>query len=408
MSYPLTIVIVGGGAAGFFSSIIAAQKAPHCKVILLEKSKQLLTKVRLSGGGRCNVTHACFEPRQLVLNYPRGNKALIGPFSRFQPTHTIEWFKQRDVTLKTEHDGRMFPITDSSETIANCLLKTAHEYGVEIRTMTGVNAITVSKTGFELALGHDETLFCDRLLLASGSNPKIWDLIKKLGHTIIPPVPSLFTFNVPTSPLAEIAGISVAKAHVKIKGCPLEQTGPLLITHWGFSGPAILKLSAWGARLLHDRQYKATLQINWLPDMTQNEIKEVLLEFKTLHPARLLTSEGFSSLPRNLWKKLIEKAGAAPEIRWSHLSNLLLQKIIHEICQGEFEINGKSTYKEEFVTCGGIALNEVDFKTMGSKLHPHLHFAGEILDIDGVTGGFNFQNAWTTGFIAAESMTATH
>jgi predicted Rossmann fold flavoprotein len=404
MSHRLTLVVVGGGAAGFFSSVIAAQKAPDCRVILLEKSKQLLTKVKLSGGGRCNVTHACFDPKQLVLNYPRGHKALLGPFSRFQPTHTIEWFKQRGVTLKTEKDGRMFPITDSSETIANCLLKAAQEHGVEIRTSTGLNHIAPSSTGFTLTLGNNETLSCDRLLLASGSNTKVWELLKGLGHTIVPPVPSLFTFNVPNFTLAELSGISILQVHTKLKECDLEQTGPLLITHWGFSGPAILKLSAWGARVLHDRHYEATLQINWLPNMTQNELKERLLEYKALHPARLVTSEGFDSLPRNLWKKLIEKAGGSSELRWSHLSKALLQKIIQEISSCEFEIRGKSTYKEEFVTCGGVALSEVDFKRMESKLHPHLHFAGEILDIDGVTGGFNFQNAWTTGFIAAEAM----
>ena len=400
-----SIVIIGGGAAGFFAGIIAAQHSPGISVTLLEKSKQLLSKVRISGGGRCNVTHACFEPKQLVQHYPRGGKALLGPFSRFQPLDTIEWFKKHNVTLKTEADGRMFPITDNSETIAQCLLEAAQEANVKIRTLTSVTAITPAETGFILTVGNDESIRCDRLLIASGSNPKIWDLLEGLGHTIIPPVPSLFTFNIPNSPLSEISGISVEKVEAKIQGTPLKQTGPLLITHWGFSGPAILKLSAWGARLLHEKGYAATLQVNWLPEMSLPELKEMLLNFKVRTPAKLLVNEGPALLPRNLWKKLAERAGASTTLRWSHLSTALLQKIILELSSGEFKIEGKTTYKEEFVTCGGVALDEVDFKSMQSKKIPHLYFAGEVLDIDGVTGGFNFQNAWTTGFIAGKSMT---
>lgn len=399
-----TIAVIGGGAAGFFGSIIAAQNAPHSKVVLFEKSKHPLVKVRISGGGRCNVTHSCFDPKQLVQNYPRGYKALIGPFSRFQPLDTIEWFKAQGVDLKTEADGRMFPTTDNSETIASCLLNTAHEHGVIVHTSLGVNAITSIESGFELTLGNGETISCNRLLLACGSNPKMWELIKGLGHTIIPPVPSLFTFNVPNSPLVELAGVSVAKAHVKIKDSTFEQTGPLLITHWGFSGPAILKLSAWGARWLHEKHYKAKIAINWLPDLAPLEIKALLNDFKKQFPARLVGNEGPSMLSKNLWKKLIEKAGVPQTLRWSHLTSSLLEKIVQELSCAEFEIDGKSTYKDEFVTCGGVALDEVNFKTMQSKLHPHLYFAGEILDIDGVTGGFNFQNAWTTAYIAGISM----
>lgn len=404
MSTPLTLAVIGGGAAGFFGSITAAKKAPHCRVILLEKSKQLLTKVRLSGGGRCNVTHSCFDPKLLIQNYPRGGKALLGPFSRFQPLDTIDWFKSQGVALKTESDGRIFPTTDNSETIAHSLQEAAHRLNVEIRTCMGVNSIVPIKDGFELNLGNGEQLHCHRLLLACGSNPKMWELLKSLGHTIIPPVPSLFTFNTPNSPLLEMAGISVSKVHVKIKNTSLEQTGPLLITHWGFSGPAILKLSAWGARILHEKLYKATLVVNWLPDITQNELKELLLDFKVLSPARLIANEGPPLLPRNLWKKLIEIAGVPNSLRWSHLSTGLLQKMIQQLSSSTFEIDGKSTYKEEFVTCGGVALNEVDFKTMQSKCIPHLYFAGEILDIDGVTGGFNFQNAWTTAYIAGNAL----
>lgn len=401
--YP-SLVIIGGGAAGFFAAIIAAQNSPGISVTLLEKSKQLLSKVRISGGGRCNVTHACFEPKQLVQHYPRGEKALLGPFSRFQPLDTIEWFKKHSVTLKTEADGRMFPITDSSETIAQCLLDAAREAHIKIRTLTSVSAIIPAETGFTLTLGINEIIQCNRLLIASGSNTKVWELLEGLGHTIVPPVPSLFTFNIPNSPLSELAGISVEKVEAKIQGTSLKQIGPLLITHWGFSGPAILKLSAWGARHLHEKEYKATLQINWLPEMSLAQLKETLLNFKMQTPAKLLVNEGPPLLPRNLWKKLAERAGASTTLRWSHLSTALLQKIILELSAGEFKIEGKTTYKEEFVTCGGVALNEVDFKSMQSKKIPHLYFAGEVLNIDGVTGGFNFQNAWTTGFIAGKSM----
>ncbi len=404
MSTPHSIAIIGGGAAGFFGSIIAAQKAPGSSVHLYEKTKQPLAKVRISGGGRCNVTHSCFDPNQLVQNYPRGNKALRGPFSRFQPLDTIEWFKTQGVDLKTESDGRMFPITDSSETIISCLLQAAHKHGVNVHTGIGLNAIIPVRSGFELILGNGETAFCNCLLLACGSNPKIWELVRTLGHTIVPPVPSLFTFNVPNSPLIELAGISVSKAHVKIKDSPFEQLGPLLITHWGFSGPAVLKLSAWGARWLNEKHYKGKIIINWLPDFSPKELKAFFNDFKTRFPARLIVNEGPLELPKNLWKKLIDKAGISMTLRWSHLSLALVEKLIEELSSSTFEIDGKSTYKDEFVTCGGVALDEVNFKTMESKLHPNLFFAGEILDIDGVTGGFNFQNAWTTGFLAGTSM----
>lgn len=394
------IAVIGGGAAGFFGSIIASENFPKYQVVLLEKTKQLLTKVRISGGGRCNVTHSCFDPKLLCQNYPRGNKALLGPFSRFQPLDTIEWFKQQGVELKTESDGRMFPITDNSETIAQALMEAAEKNQVTIRTLAGIQAISPQNEGFSITLQSEEKFFCDRLLLTSGSNAKIWEMLKELGHTIIPPVPSLFTFNIPNSPLKELAGISVEKVIVRIQNSPLKQVGPLLITHWGFSGPAILKLSAWGARILHEKNYKATLEINWIPDISVNELKEQLLAFKASSPARLVANEGPPLLPRNLWKKLIEIAGVPVNLRWSHLSSDVLSKLILQLTEGTFKIDGKSTYKDEFVTCGGVSLNEVDFKTMQSKIIPHLYFAGEILDIDGVTGGFNFQNAWTTAYIA--------
>ena len=291
----------------------------------------------------------------------------------------------------------MFPITDSSETVIDCLMGQAKRKGVRIRTECGVTAIKKVEGGFELTLAQGEVLTCQKLLVATGSNAKVYGMLEELGHTIVPPVPSLFTFNVPDSPLLELAGISVPKVHLKIKGTSLEQTGPLLLTHWGFSGPAVLKLSAWGARILHDMHYQATLQINWVPD--QKALKQTLLDYKAANPSRLVNGDGPLALPRNLWKKLT----ASLDIRWSHLSNKQLQQLLDKLQSDSYQISGKSTYKEEFVTCGGVALDEVDFKTMQSRKCPGLFFAGEVLDIDGVTGGFNFQNAWTTSWIAAQN-----
>ncbi len=400
---PHIIVIVGGGAAGFFASIAAARANPQAKVILLEKSRQPLTKVRISGGGRCNVTHSCFDPVQLIKNYPRGGKALLGPFHSFQPSDTIDWFKAEGIELKTEEDGRMFPITDDSGTIVNCLLSAAKKSGVDFHVNVGVDTIAKDDEGFILDLGDNEKLFCNRLILAAGSSPRAWEWLKTLGHQIVPPVPSLFTFNTPSSPLLSLAGISVPMARAKIKDTSLEQSGPLLITHWGFSGPAVLKLSAWGARTLQERQYRATLLIDWTPELKHDTLKSELLQTKSIYAAKLVVNESPTELPRNLWKALVEKAGINPETRWAGLTTQLLQRLLEELKNGAFEIQGKSQYKEEFVTCGGINLKEVNFKTMESKICQHLYFAGEILDIDGVTGGFNFQNAWTTAWLAGRA-----
>lgn len=395
------IVILGGGAAGFFGAIAAAERFPDATVVLLEKAKQLLAKVRISGGGRCNVTHACFDAAQLVQNYPRGSKALRGPFSRFQPRDTVQWFEERGVKLKTEADGRMFPVTDSSETVIACLMGQAKRKGVQIRTECGVSAIKKSPEGFELTLAHGEVLNCQKLLVATGSNAKVYGMLAELGHTIVPAVPSLFTFNIPDSPLLELAGISMPKVHLKIDETPLEQTGPLLLTHWGFSGPAVLKLSAWGARILHGMDYQAIVRINWVPELSQDVLKQMILDYKASYPTRLASSDGPLDLPRNLWKKL---TASLLDVRWSHLSNKQLQQLVDKLRADPYRISGKSTYKEEFVTCGGVSLDEVDFKTMESRKCPGLFFAGEVLDIDGVTGGFNFQNAWTTSWIAAQSV----
>jgi predicted Rossmann fold flavoprotein len=405
MKEPHKVVVVGGGAAGFFGAIAHAEAHPENQVILLERTPQVLAKVRISGGGRCNVTHACFDPARLVSYYPRGEKALRGPFSRFQPKNTVEWFEQRGVPLKTEEDGRIFPLSDNSESIISCLMREANKLHVDLRTEQSLNAIHRLEKGFNLQLGADQQLYADKLLIATGSSPKIFALLAGLGHTIVPPVPSLFTFNVPDSPLLELAGVAVPHATLKIEGTTIEsQTGALLITHWGFSGPAVLRLSAWGARQLHALNYKATLAVNWLPEIKQETLREQLLAYKSAHGTRQVSSDSPVNLPRNLWKKLVSLAGIEPETRWAMLPKKELQMLLGLLQTSRYQINGKTTFKEEFVTCGGVSLEEVNFKTMESRLVAGLHFAGEVLDIDGVTGGFNFQNAWTTSWIAGNSM----
>lgn len=413
----LKITVVGGGAAGFFSAITCAKMYPQARVTLLEAGRQLLAKVRISGGGRCNATHACFDPAILVQNYPRGGKALRGAFTRFQPQDTVEWFASHSVTLKTEADGRMFPVTDDSATIVNCLIRAAQEAGVQIRT--GDAVVLVKKLisdieesedapstapRFEIELKSGEKLKCDRLLLATGSNPSGFKWAKDLGHTIERPVPSLFTFNVSDSRIQDLAGVSVANAKVKLPGAKLEQSGPLLITHWGLSGPAVLKLSAWGARFLHDRHYRAPVLINWLPQYNSEVLRQQLLGVKSQLSHRLVVSSCPFPIPRRLWERLTSAIGIDESKRWADISNKTLDKLLQELVQGEYQIAGKGAFKEEFVTCGGVNLKEVDFKTMESRRCRGLYFAGEILDIDGVTGGFNFQSAWTTAWLAGSAI----
>jgi predicted Rossmann fold flavoprotein len=403
-SHSRTHVIVGGGAAGFFGAITCAQFHPSDRVILLEKSNQLLTKVKISGGGRCNVTHACFDPVTLTHYYPRGSKELRGPFSRFQPKDTIQWFESRGVQLKVEEDGRMFPVTDHSETIIQCLQQEAIKQKVEVCLLSGVNKIERAEKKFILLLANGEYVHADSILMATGSSPKVYEIVKTLGHTVIPLVPSLFTFNIPTSPLIDLAGISIPHVHLTLKELGLEQKGSFLLTHWGFSGPAVLKLSAWGARELHDINYQTTLIINWIPDYSEGELREKLSSFKEELKGRQLGSESLFNLPKQLWRRLIQLSGIDPDLRWSMLSNKQLNLLVVQLRASSFKIEGKTTYKQEFVTCGGVNLDEINFKTMESRLCSGLYFAGEILNIDGVTGGFNFQNAWTTGWIAGQSM----
>lgn len=415
---PLRIVIVGGGAAGFFAACSAAKTNQNASVILLEASRQLLAKVRISGGGRCNVTHALFDTKSFIQNYPRGSKALLGAFSRFQAQDTVKWFAHAGVQLKTEADGRMFPVTDNSETIVDCLIKTALAYNVEIRTGSPVVSVNYreleensqdeeDKSRFEILLKSGEMLRCDKLLLTTGSNPVGYRIAKKFGHQIEPTVPSLFTFNILDKELRELAGVSVNPVQIRlsVSGKPqLEQTGPLLITHWGLSGPAVLKLSAWGARRFHESRYKGTVTINWLPDSNQDQLRKELIVVRQEFGKRAIALHRGIKLPHRLWQYLISRAGIDKDTRWAELTKQAFNKLVQELNQGQYSISGKGVFKDEFVTCGGIKLKEVNFKTMESRLVKGLYFAGEILDIDGVTGGFNFQSAWTTAYLAGLAM----
>lgn len=417
----LRVVVIGGGAAGFFGAIQCAANNPYAQVTLLEAGRQTLAKVRISGGGRCNVTHACFEPSLLVQSYPRGGKALRGAFTRFQPRDTVAWFQSQGVQLKTEPDGRMFPITDDSATIVDCLTRAARSAGVEIATgspVARVNCLAQDANAkdnddeeritkkFEIEFKSGELLWCDRLLLATGSSPQGYAIAKFLGHQIVPPVPSLFTFNIADPQLQELAGVSVHPVQLQLvtANAKLEQTGDLLITHWGLSGPAVLKLSAWGARVLHEHRYQATLKVNWLPQLKAEALRQELLTAKAQTPKRSLAAYPPVDLPRRLWQYLLHRAGINGETRWADLSNKAMNQLIENLHSCEYAIAGKGVFKEEFVTCGGVNLSEVDFKTMESRICQGLYFAGEILDIDGITGGFNFQSAWTTAWLAGQAM----
>jgi predicted Rossmann fold flavoprotein len=395
----MTNVIIGGGAAGLFAAIRCKEIAPLSQVILLEKTNQLLAKVRISGGGRCNVTHACFNPLQLAQNYPRGSKELLGPFHQFQPKDTIAWFEERGVALKTESDGRMFPVTDSSETIIGCLMRAAESAGVMIQKQQHIQCIQRQGSGFLIQL-EKQHLYADQILLATGSSSWGHALARQFSHQIIEPTASLFTFNVPTSPLLDLSGISVPNVILTLKEATLQQQGPLLLTHWGFSGPAALKLSAWAARALHALNYKATLLINWTASQNQEKLYMSFLEQKKANPFQNL----HVPLPNNLFQRILAQLGLDPAIPLGELSNKILGQLAAKLHADAYRVEGKTTYKQEFVTAGGVHLKEIDFKKMQSRLTPGLFFAGEILDIDGITGGFNFQSAWTTGWLAGTAM----
>ena len=400
------VIIAGGGAAGFFAAIACAEADPDCNVTIYEATAHLLSKVKVSGGGRCNVTHACFDPRELVKRYPRGHRELLGAFHRWQPRDTVEWFEKRGVALKTEEDGRMFPVTDSSQTIVDCLQGAAEKAGVRVILRTGLKSVSKSAAGFEVTLTNGETVSGDKLLLATGGNSTNagFAIARQFGHAIEPPVPSLFTFHIKDPRLADLSGVSVAEATTAVRGSKLKEHGPLLVTHWGLSGPAILKLSAWGARELHDCGYQFALLVNWAPSYAAEALLAELTSARAGNPKKQAGTWCPVGLPLRLWEKLLGAAGIPPATQWAVVPGAALRALAAQIGAGEFAVSGKSMFKEEFVTCGGVRLSEVDFKTMGSRLVPGLHFAGEVLDIDGVTGGFNFQAAWTGGWLAGQAM----
>ncbi len=446
------IIVVGGGAAGFFAAITCAETAPDAEVTILERSSQFLSKVRISGGGRCNVTHACFDPQELTARFPRGAGALLAPFKMFPASDTVAWFESRGVKLKAERDGRIFPVSDSSQTIIDCLLHAAKGAKVRLVLNCGVKRATKRvQNGFELTLsksrptpprnepdaqreplkgiaeerrgaaprpeavpfGKDdgeqsgnEKLTCDRLLLATGGcrTAAAGQLSTSLGHTFVPPVPSLFTFHVENPWLRELAGISVETVEASVPDARLRERGALLLTHWGLSGPVILRLSAWGARTLHGMNYRFPLHLHWLPGLDAESISAGLDARRQTQPARLIIHSPISPLPARLWEQLALAAGIARDTRWAGLSRAGRHRLVQQLMRTEFQVTGKSLNKEEFVTCGGVRLSEVNFKTMESRICPGLYFAGELLDIDGLTGGFNFQAAWTTGWIAGRAM----
>lgn len=403
---PIRIAVIGGGAAGFFAAISAAEADATAAVTIFEKSSHFLAKVKVSGGGRCNVTHSCFDPKELITRYPRGSKALLGPFYQWQPSDMIEWLEMRGVELKTESDGRMFPITDSSQTIIDCFLETAGDYGIELRSRTGIESVRVIESDrFELSLASGKSESFDRLIIASGGgkSPSSHAIATSLGHTIAPLAPSLFTFHIQDERLLGLPGLAVPDVTVSCQDARLEQSGPLLITHWGVSGPAILKLSAWGAREFAQRDYRFELTVNWTGRLDRDAAIAALSETKRKNGAKQIRSLTPFSIPKRLWERLVQYANIPANTQYSQLSNAGLQNLAEASVSSCFQVSGKSMNKEEFVTCGGIHLDEVDFKRMESKRQPKLYFAGEALDIDGVTGGFNFQAAWTTGRIAGSS-----
>ena len=401
-----SVAIIGGGAAGFFSAITCAENYPDCKITILEKSNNLLSKVRISGGGRCNVTNATFDIEELLKNYPRGFKELRSVFNTFGCNDTINWFESRNVKLKTEPDGRVFPVTDKSDTIVQCLLDEARNHGINIITGYSVNSVVRNENGFLVNPQSKDLKYFDKILVAFGGHSveNYYEWIKNLGHKIIYPVPSLFTFKL-TEPLFEgLEGISVPLVTIGIEKTKLKQNGPILITHWGLSGPSILKLSAFGAIELHKMNYNFNLVVNWVPQHNSEKVKDIFSRVKSKHLNNIISAKPYFELPARLWKKLLELSGISEDLKWNDISKSQMNKLSENLTNSIYPVSGKSPFKEEFVTAGGVSLKEVNFKTMESIICKGLYFAGEVLDIDAITGGYNFQSAWSTAFVAGKSI----
>ena len=399
----MKVAIIGGGAAGFFSAITCAENNPEAEVILFEKSNKLLAKVKVSGGGRCNVTNATFNISSLAKNYPRGEKFLKKAFNQFSPINTIEWFESKGVKLKTEPDGRMFPTTDSSQTIIDCLLQQAQKLKITIKKGVSIDAIKINGEGL-LLNSKEESHSVDKVIVATGGSPKMEGLqwLAGLGHIVESPVPSLFTFNMASDPIRTLQGLSVENATIKVLGQKLQSSGPLLITHWGMSGPAILKLSAWGARILETKHYNFEISINWTSLKNENDVRDEFTKYAN-NKKKIINEKPFL-FPSRLWEFLLDKIEIDTNKKWLELSKKEVNRLVNTLFNDVYKVHGKTTFKEEFVTCGGISLSNIDVNTMQSKACPGMYFCGEVMDIDGITGGFNFQAAWTTGYIAGKNV----
>jgi predicted Rossmann fold flavoprotein len=401
----MNIAIIGGGAAGFFAALSAKKHFPDYTVIIFEKSAKVLSKVKISGGGRCNVTNACFDNKELAKHYPRGENNLRKAFEQFNAQSTVDWFDQRNVALKTYSDNCIFPQSNDSQTIIDCFTKEATTLGIEIKFNQSITAISRTENGFELST-RETKFHADKVIVTTGGHPKRSGLewLEKLGHTVIEPVPSLFTFNMPQDPIRELMGNVVEIATVKVEGTKLIGKGPLLVTHWGMSGPAILQLSAWGARILADKAYQFSVLVNWLDDEKDEGLRVHLSKIIEEHGGKMIGNLNPFPMTSRLWNFLLAKSEINPEMRWKDLGKNVTNKLVNTLINDRYVVSGKTTFKEEFVTAGGISLQDVNFKTMESKIVPGMFFAGEVLDIDGITGGFNFQAAWTTGFVAGKSV----
>ena len=397
------VIIIGGGAAGFFTAINAKEMNPELDITILEKGKEVLQKVKISGGGRCNVTHACFEPKELVQFYPRGEKELLGPFHQFMTGDTFEWFENNGIPLKIEKDNRVFPESNSSQTIVDCFLNKTKRLGISVLKNHGVTTIQKQDNSW-LVITKEQQFVCDAVVMAAGSSKKVWELSKALRHSIISPVPSLFTFNIKDNRIKDLLGISVPNATVQLVDTNLEASGPLLITHWGMSGPAILKLSAFGARVLAEKNYEYQVQVNWLSRPT-HKIVNVLLNLKKKHSKKqVIVRSPFEEIPKRLWERFVLATTIKTTFNWADVSHEQIDALANQLTKSVFTAKGKSTFKEEFVTAGGVDLREINFKNFESKLQNNLFFVGEVLNIDAVTGGFNFQNAWTGGWLCAKAL----